>query len=165
MHALVLQKDYDLCLLFTSETHFRGDDLSNQQKNTTTKSWSQMAFSNTEHSSDMNLSHQDGVIVSLEAHPAFSLYQRVHFFCQETMGKLYLVYLSSCLQIHVTIPVLFIASKNSEELMKCYKSLISKEGVSPGMQNMKNFRLKISICRSTFSSLMHIISHFCVSVK
>lgn len=65
------------------------------------------------------------------------------------MGKLYLVYLSSCLQIHVTIPVLFIATKNSEELIKCYKSLISKEGVSPVRQNFKNFknfRLKVSIC-------------------
>lgn len=56
------------------------------------------------------------------------------------MGKLGLI-VPSLVNIFHCISVLFVVSKDSEELIQCYTSLRNKEGISSVMQNFKYFRL------------------------
>lgn len=71
------------------------------------------------------------------------------FVYQGAMGKLGLI-VPLLVNIFHCISVLFVVSKDSEELIQCYTSLRNKEGISSVVQNFKYFRL--SFGRPTYFS-------------
>lgn len=136
MHASLLQRDCDLLPCF-HESHFSNNL---KQKPTSSKSWSQMAFLNTLYlqACFVLFFPQARITSGILTLPCLTYLQQGAFVYKRTKKKLPIsLYSHSCQQTYLITSLHLPLLKDSEELIKCCRSVRSKEGVSFVMYNFK----------------------------